>query len=144
MLGGQCISDSSKHICNRVCHLLFLLYQLAFLTPGIWPLYAKSRKQTLQMPYFLRTAWGRPQILQRVYSLVENFCGLDCLTFCEVLAIKTVPPYFAKGMPINLKSSRASSSVFAVVTIQISKPRTFSIWSYEISGKMSCSLTPSA
>ena len=29
-------------------------YQLAFLTPGICPLYANSRKQILQIPYFLK------------------------------------------------------------------------------------------
>ena len=29
-------------------------YQLAFLTPGICPLYANSRKQILQIPYFFK------------------------------------------------------------------------------------------
>ena len=43
-------------------------YQLALRTPGIWPLYASSRKQIRQMPYFLKYACGRPQILQRLYS----------------------------------------------------------------------------
>ena len=78
------------------------------------------------MPYFLNTEWGRPQMRQRVYSRVENFWGLCCLFIIEVLAI-VESPYFAKGMPSSLKSSRASSSVFAVVTMQMSKPRTFSI-----------------
>ena len=58
---------------------LLSAYQLAFLTPGIWPLYASSRKQIRQMPYFLKYACGRPQILQRLYSLVENFAGRCCL-----------------------------------------------------------------
>ena len=62
-------------------------YQLALRTPGIWPLYASSRKQIRQMPYFLRYACGRPQILQRLYSLVENFAGRCCLIFIEVLAM---------------------------------------------------------
>ena len=61
------ITNSSKHICNWIahCHVCFLLiyytrlkrarsYQLAFLTPGISPLYANSRKQILQIPYFLK------------------------------------------------------------------------------------------
>ena len=30
---------------------------------------------------------GRPQILQRLYSLVENFCLRCCLIFIAVLAI---------------------------------------------------------
>jgi len=51
----------------------FSAYQDAFLTPGIWPLYAKSRKQIRQMPYLRRVACGRPQILQRLYALTANF-----------------------------------------------------------------------
>jgi len=27
------------------------------------------------MPYFRKVAWGRPQILQRLYALVENLGG---------------------------------------------------------------------
>ena len=41
-------------------------YQEAFLTPGISPLYANSRKQIRQMPYFLSTLCGLPQILHLV------------------------------------------------------------------------------
>ena len=62
-------------------------YQLALRTPGIWPLYASSRKQIRQMPYFLKYACGRPQILQRLYSLVENLAGRCCLIFIAVLAM---------------------------------------------------------
>ena len=54
------------------------------------------------------------------------------------------PPYFANGAPSRLSNSRASSSAFAVVQITTSMPRTLSIWSYEISGKISCSFRPSA
>jgi len=50
---------------------------------------------------------------------------------------------FAKGAPMSLRSSRASSSVFAVVTNAMSIPRIFSTLSYSISGKISCSLRPS-
>ena len=68
-------------------------YQEAFFTPGISPLYANSRKQILQIPYFLKYACGRPQILQRLYSLVENFCGRCCLIFIAVLAMNFPPIY---------------------------------------------------
>ena len=40
-----------------------------------------------QMPYFLKYACGRPQILQRLYSLVENLAGRCCLIFIAVLAM---------------------------------------------------------
>ena len=42
----------------------------------------------------------------------------------------------------NLKSSRASSSVLAVVTKIMSIPLTLSTLSYSISGKIICSLIP--
>ena len=70
--------------------LLNRFYQLAFLTPGICPLYANSRKQILQIPYFFKTECGRPQILQRVYSLVENLGLRCCLIFIEVLAMDSI------------------------------------------------------
>jgi len=52
------------------------------------------------------------------------------------------PPYFAKGAPIRVRSSFASSSVFAVVTNAMSIPRILSTLSYSISGNISCSLRP--
>src|SRR5687767_6556859 len=48
------------------------------------------------------------------------------------------------GMPRCVRSALASSSERAVVTKMISMPRTLSILSYTISGKMSCSRRPSA
>ena len=142
---------------------LLSAYQDAFFTPGIWPLYANSRKQILQIPYFLKYACGRPQILQRLYSLVENFCLRCCLIFIAVLAMnsssyQTARPrispavtveylrvyYFANGMLNNVNNSRASSSDFAVVTKMISIPLTLSTLSYSTSGKISCSLIPRA
>ena len=123
---------------------LLLAYQLAFFTPGIWPLYASSRNQIRQMPYFLKYACGRPQILQRLYSLVENFAGRCCLIFIEVLAMDLSSCYLANGILNNVKSSRASSSVLAVVTKMISIPLTLSTLSYSISGKINCSLIPRA
>ena len=52
--------------------------------------------------------------------------------------------YLAKGAPIRVSSSRASSSVLAVVTKAMSMPRIWSTLSYSISGKMSCSRRPKA
>ena len=75
-----------------VCSFYFVAYQEAFFTPGICPLYANSRKHTLQIPYFLKYACGRPQILQRLYSLVENFCLRCCLIFIDVFAMKYFLP----------------------------------------------------
>ena len=125
---------------------LLSIYQLAFLTPGICPLYANSRKQTRQIPYFLRYACGRPQIRQRLYSLVENFCLRCCLTFIAVLAMNfpSYYSYFANGILNNVNNSRASSSVLAVVTKIISIPLTLSTLSYSTSGKINCSLIPNA
>jgi len=39
----------------------FLIYQLAFLTPGIIPESARSRKQIRQSPNFRKYARERPQ-----------------------------------------------------------------------------------
>ena len=86
---------------------------------------------------------GRPQILQRLYSLVENFGLRCCLIFIDVFAMN-FPPYFANGILNCVNNSRASSSVLAVVTKITSIPLTLSILSYSISGKISCSLIPSA
>src|SRR5699024_11204860 len=42
---------------------VLLNYQLAFLTPGISPLFASSLTHIRQIPYFLKTECGLPQIL---------------------------------------------------------------------------------
>ena len=142
---SRCTSVKIK--CSLRSHLIFSTgYQLAFFTPGISPLYASSRKQIRQIPYFFNTECGRPQILQRVYALVENLGLRCCLIFIDVLAMNLLSShyYFAKGIPNCVSSSRASSSVFAVVTKIMSMPLTLSILSYSISGKISCSLMPSA
>ena len=65
---------------------------------------------------------------QAIDCLVENFAGRLCLIFIDVFAT-VFPPYFANGAPMSVKSSRDSSSVFAVVTKQMSMPRTLSILS---------------
>src|SRR3989304_1631531 len=54
------------------------------------------------------------------------------------------PPQDRNGNPTCSSKTFASSSFRAVVWIQISIPRTISTLSYFTSGKMSCSLTPSA
>ena len=56
-----------------------------------------------------------------------------------------VPPiYFLKGIPSPFNKSNDSSLVLAVVTNTISIPRTLSILSYSISGKINCSFRPRA
>ena len=77
-------------------------------------------------------------------ALVENFCFFCCLSFIANLAMCMFPPYFANGIPNCVNNSLASSSVLAVVTMMISIPLTLSTLSYSISGKISCSLIPSA
>ena len=80
----------------------------------------------------------------RVYALVENFGVRCCLIFIDFLAIKVSSCYLANGMLNCVSNSRASSSVLAVVTKMISIPLTLSTLSYSISGKINCSLIPSA
>ena len=53
---------------------MFLLsYQLDFVTPGISPLCAISRKQMRHSPKRRMKPRERPQILQRVYARTANF-----------------------------------------------------------------------
>src|SRR5699024_5159300 len=68
------------------------VYQLAFLTPGICPLWASSRKQIRHNWNLRITECGRPQRLQRVYSRTLNFCGRCCLAIIDFLATN-LPPY---------------------------------------------------
>ena len=72
------------------------------------------------MPYFRSTACGLPQMEQRVYARVENLGVLCCLLIIDFFSHVNFSPYFLKGIPIAASSSRASSSVFAVVTKQMS------------------------
>mgnify|MGYP006395985919 CR=1 FL=1 len=143
LLYSICSTFSAPRKISLRCAKLLSAYQLAFLTPGICPLYASSRKQIRQIPYFLKYACGRPQILQRLYSLVENLGLRCCLIFIDVFAMIFLL-YFANGILNCFNNSRASSSVLAVVTKITSIPLTLSILSYSISGKINCSLIPSA
>ncbi len=94
------------------------------------------------------------------HSVLAEHCmrpsaaGAPCVRACGILGgsllfhyhcfLSHASPHFLKGIPRSLKSSLASSSVCAVVTMFMSIPLTFSTWSYTISGKMSCSLRPMA
>src|SRR5699024_2044964 len=66
-------------------------YQLAFLTPGICPLYANSRKQIRQSMNLRYTECGRPQRSQRVYSCTLNFALRFCLATIDFLAMFSPP-----------------------------------------------------
>lgn len=52
-------------------------YQEDFLTPGIFPSFASSRKQIRQRPKSLMNPCFLPHLKQRLTSLVENF-GFFC------------------------------------------------------------------
>jgi hypothetical protein len=103
------------------------LYQLAFVTPGIFPSSANSRKQMRQIPNLRRYARGRPHLLHRKYALTLNFGGLFAFATKHFFATDSpFPQDWRSGMPRSMMSSFASSSVFAVVTIVTSMPMTFS------------------
>src|SRR5207253_6089762 len=94
-------------------------YQLLLVMPGITPWWARSRRQIRQSPNFLKTAFGRPQRLQRVYARTLYLDGRAALMTSDFLAI---PGYcslsdVARGRPSPRRSARASSSFLAVVVI---------------------------
>src|SRR5699024_6110391 len=60
------------------------------------------------MPYLRRYAWGRPQILQRLYSRVENFAGRCCLIFMEVFAMFQNPPL------VSERSAQSGQQLFGL------------------------------
>ena len=94
--------------------------------PGITPWCASSRRQIRQSPNFLKTARGRPHLLQRVYSRTPNFFGRPALTISDFFATQpSRRPSAANGSPSAFRSARAGSSVSAVVVIATSTPR---IW----------------
>src|SRR5262249_29428088 len=65
--------------------------------------------------------------------------GLLCHRLCD-----SAGGQFWKGISKPRNSAFASASVLAVVTMTMSMPRTASTLSYSISGKTSCSRSPSA
>src|SRR5881275_2937746 len=81
----------------------FEFYQLAFLTPGICPLYANSRKQIRQSLNLRYTECGWPQRSQRVYSCTLYLGVRFCFTIIDFLATFSPPlfrDYFWNGIPI--------------------------------------------
>src|SRR5207245_3087965 len=95
-------------------------HQLAFLTPGIRPELARSRKQMRQMPNLRYTARARPHSLQRrliricsrggiltlsgVFLLASSFAiCLRNLTFCaSVVMVRVVAfVYFLPGTVVE-------------------------------------------
>ena len=73
-----------------------------------------------------------------------KFCWLakGAVRSCIWYTASTAHALVTNGAPMSLSSSRASSSVLAVVMMAMFMPRSFSILSYSISGKMICSLRP--
>ena len=109
-------------------------YQLALRTPGMYPDSARSRKQILQMPNFLRNARDLPQRPQRLCTLTPNFgfrllfstmalraitISLAELVYCCVMIGLSSP---RKGIPSSRSSAKAWSSLAVVVTKVMSMP----------------------
>ncbi len=63
------------------------------------------------MPYFFKTACGLPQILQRVYALVENLAGLFCLAIIDFFAIYI----FSLSLSVLERHSKLNKECFGVV-----------------------------
>src|ERR687885_2592093 len=66
---------------------LIFPYQLAFVTPGIFPSCASSLKQILHKPNFRKYPRALPHRWHRLYSRTSNFCGFCCLTNSAFLGI---------------------------------------------------------
>jgi hypothetical protein len=62
-------------------------YQLAFLTPGIFPSEANFLKHILQRPNLLIYPLGLPQMEQRFLSLTLNFGSLFAFSMWAFLGI---------------------------------------------------------
>jgi hypothetical protein len=71
------------------------LYQLAFLTPGIFPSLANFLKQIRQILNLRYTALDLPQSWQRVYCLTRNFGFIFCLfsrALVDIQILQFYPP----------------------------------------------------
>src|SRR5262249_5401130 len=109
-------------------------YQLLLITPGTSPESDNCRKQIRQSWNFLMKPRGLPQRLQRLWYRTANFFFFASFATADVRAIPSLlltisvgpPAYGLKGIPSCFKSSRASSSDRAVVTIVTFIPRTLS------------------
>lgn len=142
-----CVSDTSQHISDFISNLhdvnllcsclparLFHARDLAFVCQF-------SEANSANAEFAKICVWSAADFTSIICASREFRCS--CLTyFFDVLATEPFPPYFANGAPMSLSSSRDSSSVVAVVTNAMSIPRTLSILSYSISGKINCSFRP--
>ena len=107
--------------------MLVAIYQLDFVTPGMRPSAASVRKQMRHIPNFLMNALGRPQSRQRLWNRTLNLGARFQRSIADFFA--KILYLFRNGMPSCASSERPSSSVFAVVTMETSRPRSLSIWS---------------
>jgi len=95
--------------------------------PGILPSAASVRKQMRHIPNFRMYARGRPHSRQRLCCRTLNFGAFFQRSIADFFA--KILYLFRNGMPSCVSSERPSSSDFAVVTIEISRPRSLSILS---------------
>jgi hypothetical protein len=129
----------------------------AFLTPGSLPSLANRRKQMRHMPNERMKARARPQgrlrhttgqrftLRLEYFGFLFAFAISDLRATCAALSSLPADPYLrTNGMPSSSSSRLPSSSVRAEVTIFTCSPRTRSMLSKLTSGKISCSVSPSA
>ena len=118
-------------------------YQLAFVRPGICPRRARFRRQSRHMRKRRKNARGRPHSGQRLYARTLNFGGRDAFTINDVFAIALRSRQARNGMPSARSNIFASASVRAVVQMTTVRPLILSTLSKLISGKITCSRSPS-
>lgn len=129
-------------------------YQLAFRTPGIWPLLAMFRRQMRHSLNLRYTARDRPHTPHRRMRRVENFGFSPALCIQAFVAIGFVTRlagirrlkvrfrYLRNGIPISVSSVRASASFRADVQMVTFMPCWRVTLSGLISGNTVCSLRP--
>ena len=106
-------------------------YQLDFVTPGSWPSRARSRKQMRHSAKRRMYPRGRPHTAQRLCWRTSKRDPRRALAMLDFFATGVQSSSYVawNGMPRSSRSLRPSSSVFAVVTMLISSPRSRSILS---------------
>jgi hypothetical protein len=102
------------------------------MTPGTIPSSASFLKQMRQRPNLRRYPLGRPHFRHRWYRRTLNLGFFSCLALIANVAKLRLPfsaQSFRKGMPRNPRRFFASSSLRAVVMMQMFMPRTLStLW----------------
>lgn len=81
------------------------------------------------MSNLLMYEWTRPHSGHLLYFRTENFGGSVALCLIAFLAILVSPFYLENGNPSSRRSAWASSSVFAVVSMETFMPRVRMTWS---------------